>query len=69
MSIIDELVKKNKLKKGIFSEEMYKKEFAISQKDLETSKKSFEDRNYKWAIIQAYYSIFHAARGTYKTEK
>jgi len=30
--------------------------------DLETAKKSFEDSNFKWAIIQAYYSIFHAAR-------
>jgi uncharacterized protein (UPF0332 family) len=29
---------------------------------LESAKKSFEDENYKWATIQAYYAIFHAVR-------
>ncbi len=62
MGIIDDLEQKNKLKKGIYSDEMYQKEFAVGQRDLESSKRSFEDSNFKWAIIQAYYSIFHATR-------
>jgi uncharacterized protein (UPF0332 family) len=62
VSRIDELIAKGKLKKAIISKEMYVKEFGISGKDLETSKKSFEDENYKWATIQAYYSIFHAVK-------
>ncbi len=62
MSIIEELVKKNRLKAGNYSAEMYLKEFRIGEKDLETAEKSLEDGNFKWAIIQAYYAIFHAAR-------
>ena len=41
---------------------MYIKEFEIGKKDLDSAIKSFEDSNFKWATIQAYYSIFHAAR-------
>ena len=62
MGIIEELEKKNKLKKGTYSTEMYQKEFRVGQKDLETAQKSLDDGNFKWAIIQSYYSIFHAAR-------
>lgn len=62
MDIIDELEHKNRLKKGKYSDEMYQKEFGVGQRDLESAKRSFEDNNFKWAIIQAYYSIFHAAR-------
>jgi uncharacterized protein (UPF0332 family) len=38
------------------------KEIVSSEYDLGKSKNSFEGKDYKWAIIQAYYSIFHAAR-------
>ena len=62
MGIIDELEKKNKLKKGNYSPEMVDKEFRVGQKDLESAQKSLVDGNYKWSIIQAYYAIFHAAR-------
>ena len=62
MKLIDELVKKGKLKKGVYSLEMCQKEYTIAQKDLDSAKKSYEDCNYKWATIQAYYAIFHAIR-------
>lgn len=62
MGIIDDLEQKNKLKKVLYSDDMRQKEFTVGQRDLETAKKSFDDNNFKWAIIQAYYSIFHAAR-------
>ena len=33
-----------------------------AKSDLETARKSLQDGNFKWATIQGYYSIFHAAR-------
>lgn len=62
MGIIEDLEKKNRLKKGTYSIEMYQKEFRVGQRDLESAHKSLDDGNYKWAIIQTYYAIFHAAR-------
>lgn len=59
MSKIDILLQKGKLKRVTISEEMYIKEYSISEKDLESAKKSFEDGNYKWATIQAYYAVHH----------
>ncbi len=38
------------------------KEIASAEYDLEKSKNSFEEEDYKWTIVQAYYSMFHAAR-------
>lgn len=38
------------------------KEMEGAESDLETARKSLHDGNFKWAIIQGYYSIFHAAR-------
>jgi hypothetical protein len=49
MGIIDELEKKNKLKKGNYSPEMVDKEFRVGQKDLESAQKSLVDENYKWS--------------------
>lgn len=62
LSKVDELISKGKLKRAVISKEMYEKEFNISGKDLSAAKKSFDDENYKWATIQAYYAIFHAIR-------
>ena len=38
------------------------KEIEGAKSDLGTARKSLQDGNFKWAIIQGYYSIFHAAR-------
>jgi uncharacterized protein (UPF0332 family) len=38
------------------------KEIEGAKSDLETARKSLQDGNFKWSIIQGYYSIFHAAR-------
>lgn len=38
------------------------KEIEGAKSDLETARKSFRDGIFKWATIQGYYSIFHAAR-------
>jgi uncharacterized protein (UPF0332 family) len=62
MDVIEELVKKNRLIKNNYSTEMYQKEFRVGERDIEIAQKSFLDGNFKWAVIQAYYAIFHAAR-------
>lgn len=62
MDIIDDLLKKSRLKKGNYSTEMVHKEFRVGERDFETAQKSLLDGNFKWAVIQAYYAIFHAAR-------
>ena len=41
---------------------MIKKELGIAKKDYASAVVSFEGTNFKWATIQAYYAIFHAAR-------
>jgi uncharacterized protein (UPF0332 family) len=38
------------------------KELSSATEDLLSSKDSFERKNFKWATIQAYYSMFHTAR-------
>jgi uncharacterized protein (UPF0332 family) len=37
------------------------KELSSATEDLLSSKDSFERKNFKWATIQAYYSMFHTA--------
>ncbi|MCK4335461.1 MAG: HEPN domain-containing protein [Candidatus Aenigmarchaeota archaeon] len=39
-----------------------KKELSESKNDMEDAKNSLKNGKYKWAIIQAYYSMFHSAR-------
>jgi uncharacterized protein (UPF0332 family) len=41
---------------------MVAKELKGSESDLATAKASYEAGDHKWATVQAYYSIFHAAR-------
>lgn len=38
------------------------KEIKLASSDLQSAKKSFKEGNYKWSIIQTYYSMFHSAR-------
>lgn len=38
------------------------KELRLAKDDLNTSLQSLSERNYKWSIIQSYYSMFHSAR-------
>jgi len=38
------------------------KELEITGDDWKIAKESLNKKNYKWSIIQSYYSMFHAAR-------
>jgi uncharacterized protein (UPF0332 family) len=62
MTKIDDYIKKGKLKVAKISDEMIIKELEVGKKDLLAAISSFKLENYKWATIQAYYSIFHGVR-------
>jgi uncharacterized protein (UPF0332 family) len=42
---------------------LVEKELEEAHYDLKSAEKSVKEENYKWAIVQSYYSIFHAFRG------
>jgi len=43
--------------------DLSEKEFSSAGKDLERAKHTIEiDRDFKWTIVQAYYSMFHAVK-------
>jgi uncharacterized protein (UPF0332 family) len=56
------LLSEGRIRRSRASPEMILKEIQGARKDLETARKSLNEADYKWATIQAYYSIFHAAR-------
>jgi len=58
MGIVDELIKKGKLKSSVFSVDMIPKEYQIGQGDIESAKASLSQGNFKWATIQAYSGCF-----------
>ena len=42
--------------------EMIEKELKGAEYDLSSAEESLNDKDYKWASVQAYYSMFHAAK-------
>ena len=57
-----ECLKTGKLVKIRIDNNMIRKEIENATLDLETAKDSLKQKKFKWAIIQAYYSMFHCAR-------
>jgi len=41
---------------------LVKKEFNEAEYDLKKAKKTVEDDDFKWAIVKAYYCMFHSAK-------
>jgi len=60
--VLSKLLKDRRIIRSRTSSRMVAKELKGSGSDLETAKASYEAGNHKWATVQAYYSIFHAAR-------
>jgi uncharacterized protein (UPF0332 family) len=56
------LLGKRRLVKSRLGEEAIKKELNGARYDLKRAKVSLDESDYKWATIEAYYSMFHAAR-------
>jgi len=64
----DKCLRLGKLKEFAPGPKLVSKELRSAKDDLEVSLKSFTEKNYKWSIIQAYYSIFHSARALIYSE-
>ena len=58
----EECLKKRKIKEFSRGKFLVSKEIKLAKDDLKFAKKSFEEKNYRWSIIQTYYSMFHSAR-------
>lgn len=58
----EDCLKAGKIKKFSHGQNLVAKELRLAEEDLETAEKSFKDENYRWCIIQIYYSMFHSAR-------
>lgn len=57
-----QLLAERKLMKASISKGMIRKELQAASNDLRDSRDSLDERKFKWATIQAYYSMFHSAR-------
>ena len=55
-------LKRGKIKPFSRGKALAAKEIETAESDLERAQKTFHDGDYKWATIQIYYSMFHAAR-------
>ncbi len=62
LSEFDDCLKKGKILLFPLAKKLVTKELGIAQQDLTTAQKSIKQKDYKWATIQAYYAMFHAAR-------
>ena len=51
-----------KIKKFTPGPRLAGKELKSARQDLDASSKSYGDKDFKWCIIQSYYSMFHSAR-------
>jgi len=58
----EECLKKGKVKRFSRGKSLAPKELRLAEEDLRMAKKSFKDGNYRWCVIQIYYSMFHSAR-------
>lgn len=58
----EDCLKTGKIKKFSRGKMLSKKEIRLSKEDFKTAEKSFKEENYRWCIIQIYYSMFHSAR-------
>lgn len=62
MNDFEHCVKERRLIKIKPSNEMIQKELESAEYDLERARNSLEEEDFKWAAVQSYYSMFHAAK-------
>lgn len=58
----DKCCKSKRIKPFTDGPRLVTKELGTALRDLEIAKKGLADNQWKWSIIQAYYSMFHATR-------
>ncbi len=62
-------LERNKIKNFAPGVKLAKKELKLAQEDLKISLKSLAEGNYRWSIVQSYYSMFHSARALLYSKK
>jgi len=60
---LDRLLEQGSIQKIEPAKDLAEKEFAEADYDIEHARESFEEKDYKWSIVKAYYAIFHSAKG------
>lgn len=60
---LDELIKANCIPKIQPAQDLAEKEFHEADYDLEKAETALHEKDYKWAIVKAYYAVFHSAKG------
>ncbi len=58
----DRCLREGKLIKERIQTDLIKKEMDAAASDLESAEGSVADGNFKWATVQAYYSMFHTSK-------
>lgn len=58
----EDCIKRGKIKPFSRGKTLAPKEIEAAFSDLERARKTYRDKDYKWATIQIYYSMFHGAR-------
>ncbi len=58
----EQCISKGKIVKISIDPDLISKEMKEAGNDLEACEKSLKESNFKWTIIQAYYSMFHSFR-------
>ena len=59
---LNECLKQKKIVRFPEAVKMAAKELDVAREDLAVCRQSLGQKNYKWATVQAYYAMFHAAR-------
>ena len=62
MNDFERCIKERRLVAIKISKEMIQKELESAEYDLERARNSLEEEDFKWAAVQSYYSMFHAAK-------
>lgn len=55
-------LREGKLVKEKQQPDLVEKELKAAESDLETAENSISEGNFKWATVQAYYTMFHTAK-------
>ncbi len=58
----EQCLEKGKIVKIEIAPDIISKEINEAKNDLDSCERSIQERNFKWVIIQAYYSMFHSFR-------
>lgn len=62
MNEFEECLKSRRLRPVSVDRSLVDRELHSSIDDMENAQNSFREKRYKWSTIQAYYSMFHAAK-------